>query len=157
MAVGSCGIPAFKVRVDGSVASSYQHPTRFTSPRGRGDDCLEVFSFVQHLRARHESSLLSRQVSCKVLMKLRRVKVSETVRCLLYRGRLAEVTREALSVVSLILSRIRHVGCDVHQTGNRWIRPRFGNYGSPIAVRDKNARSILLSKDALRRGDIFLK
>ena len=90
-------------------------------------------------------------------MKLRGVKVSETVRRLLYRIRLAEVTWEALSVVSLILSSIWHVGRDVHQTGNRWIRPRFGNYGSPIAVSDKNARSILLSKDALRGGHIIFK
>jgi len=34
---------------------------------------------------------------------------------------------------------------------------RFGNYRSPVAVSDKNARPILLSKDALRRGDIFFK
>jgi len=49
------------------------------------------------------------------------------------------------------------VGRDVDQSGNRWIRPGFSNYGSPIAVSDKNARSILLSKDALRSGDIFLE
>ena len=90
-------------------------------------------------------------------MKLRGVEVSETVCRLLYRSRLAEVTWEALSVVSLILSSIWHVGRDVHQTGNRWIRPRFGNYGSPIAVSDKNARSILQSEDALRGSHIFFK
>ncbi len=118
---------------------------------------LKLSALFKHLRACHECGLLSRQVGCEVLMKLRRVKVSEAVCCLLYRVRLAEVAGEALSVVSLILSRIRHVGCDVHQTGNRWVRPRFGNYGSPIAVSDKNARSILLSKDALRSGDILLE
>jgi len=76
-------------------------------------------------------------------MKLRGVKVSETVSRLLYRSRLAEVTGETPSVVRLILSCIWHVGRDIHQTGDRWIRPRFGNYRSPIAVTDKNARSIL--------------
>ena len=49
------------------------------------------------------------------------------------------------------------MGRDIHQTGNRGIRPRFGNDGSPIAVSDKNAPSILLSKGALRSGDIFLE
>jgi hypothetical protein len=71
--------------------------------------------------------------------------------------RLAEVTWEALSIASLTLSSIWHVGRDVHQTRNRRIHPRFGNYGSPIAVSDKNALSILLSKDALRSGDILLE
>ncbi len=47
-------------------------------------------------------------------MKLCGVKVNETVSRLLYRSRLAEVTWETLSVVSLILSSIRHVGRDVH-------------------------------------------
>jgi hypothetical protein len=76
-------------------------------------------------------------------MKLRGVEVSETVCRLLYRTRLAEVTWEALAVVSLVLSSIRHVSCDVHQSSHRWIRSGFGNYGSPIAVRNKNARCIL--------------
>ena len=157
VALGSFGIPPFEVGVDGSVFCRYQHPARFASPRRRGDDCFEIVSCVEHLRSRHESGLLSRQVGCEVLMKLRGVEVSETVCRLLYRSRLAEVTWEALSVVSLILSSIWHVGRDVDQAGNRWIRPRFSNYGSPIAVSDKNARSILLSKDALRSGDIFLE
>jgi hypothetical protein len=34
---------------------------------------------------------------------------------------------------------------------------RFGNNGSPIAVSDKNTRSILLSKDALGGSHIILK
>src|SRR6266853_2632461 len=89
-------------------------------------------------------------------MKLGGVEVSETVCRLLYRTRLAEVTGEALSVVSLILSSIWHVGRDVHQTGDRWIRPGFGNYRSPVAVSHKNAWSILLSEHALRSGDVFL-
>jgi hypothetical protein len=76
-------------------------------------------------------------------MKLRGIEVSKTVCCLLYRTRLAEVTREALSVASLTLSSIWHVGRDVHQSGNPWMRPGFSNYGSPIAMSDKNARSIL--------------
>ena len=97
------------------------------------------------------------QVGCEVFMKLRGVEVSETVCRLLYRSRLAEVAWEALSVVSLILSSIRHVGRDVHQSGNRWICPGFSNYGATITMSDKNARSILLSKDALRSGDIFFE
>jgi hypothetical protein len=67
----------------------------------------------------------------------------------------AEVTWEALSVASFTLACIWHVGRDVHQTGNSWIRPGFGNYGSPIAVTDKKAPSILEGKNALRR-DIIL-
>src|SRR6266849_5899486 len=72
-------------------------------------------------------------------MKLRGVEVSEAVCRLLYRTRLAEITWEALTVVRFVFSSVWHVGRDVHQTGNRWIRARFRNYGSPIAVSDKNA------------------
>src|ERR1700682_4929183 len=149
MAVGSCGIPAFEVGIDGSVFCRYQHPAWFASPRRRGDDRFESVSCVEHLRSRHESGLLSRQVGCEVLMKLRGVEVSETVCRLLDRRRLAEVTWEALSVVGLALSGVWHVGRDVHQPSNRWIRSGFSNYSSPIAVSGENARSILLSKNAL--------
>ena len=61
---------------------------------------------------------------------------------------------EALPVLCLTLSGIRHVGRDVDQTDNQWMSPRFSNYGSPIAVSDKNARSILLIEDTLRSGDV---
>src|SRR5260370_3597034 len=91
VAVGSCGIPAFEVRVNGSVFCRYQHPAWFASPRSRGDYFSEVVSKVEYLRARHESGLLGRQVGCEVLMKLCGVEVSETVCRLLYRTRLAEV------------------------------------------------------------------
>src|SRR5438132_7923194 len=157
VAVGSGGIPPFEVGVDGAVFCRHQHPARFASPRSRADDCSEIVSCVEYLRSRHESGLLSRQVGREVLMKLRGVEVSETVCRLLYRSRLAEVAWEALSVVSLVLSSIRHVGRHLHQSDNRWIRPGFSNYRSPIAMSDKNARSILLSKGALRGSDIFLK
>src|SRR5713101_7419465 len=157
MAVGPCGIPPFEVGADGSVFCRYQHPVWLASPRRRGDNGFEIVSCVEHLRSRHEGGLLSRQVGCEVLVKLRGVEVGETVCRLLYRSRLAEVTWEALSVVSLILSRVWHVSRDVHQAGNRWIRARFGNYGSPVAVRDKNARPILLSEDALRGRHVFFK
>src|SRR5882757_3545062 len=116
---GSYGIPAFEVGVDGSVCSRYQHPAWFASPRRRGDDCFEIVSCVGYLRSRHESRLLSSEVGGEVLMKLRRIEVSEPVCGLLYCGRLAEVAWEALSVVGLILSGIGHVGRDVHQTGDR--------------------------------------
>src|SRR6202035_4088299 len=108
MAMSSLGIPTFEVRVDGSIFCRYQHPARFASPRRRGDDCLEIVSCVEHLRSRHERGLLSGQVSCEVLVKLRGIEVSETVRGLLYRGRFAEVTGEAFSLVCLILSSIWH-------------------------------------------------
>src|SRR5258707_3883023 len=52
VAVGSCGIPAFEVRVNGSVFCRYQHPAGFASPPSRGDDCSEVVSKVEYLRAR---------------------------------------------------------------------------------------------------------
>ena len=45
----------------------------------------------------------------------------------------------------------------IHQAGNRWIRARCRNYGSPLAVSDKNARPILLSEDALRGSHILFK
>src|ERR1700675_4128430 len=155
--VGSCGIPAFEVWVDGPVFCRYQHPARLAFPCSCSDDCYEIVSEVEHLRSPHESALLGGQAGGEVLMKLRGVEVWETGCRLLYRTRLAEVAWEALSVVSLILSSIWHVGRVVHQTDNRWIRPGFRNYGSPIAVSDKNARSILLSKDALRGSYIFFK
>ena len=119
VAFGSCGIPPFEFRVDGPVCSRYQHPAWFASPRSRGDDCFEIVSKVEHLRSRHESGLLSRQVGCEVLMKLRGIEVGETVWGLLYRSRLAEVTWETLSVVSLIFASIWHVGRDVHQSGDQ--------------------------------------
>src|SRR5213594_287543 len=100
----SFGVPPFEVGVDGSVFCRYQHPTRFASPRSCGDDCFEIVSGVEYLRSRHEGGLLSRQVGCEVLMKLRGIEVSEAVCRLLYRSRLAQVAWEALSVVGLILS-----------------------------------------------------
>src|SRR5438105_4758272 len=90
-------------------------------------------------------------------MKLGGVEVSKTVSRLLYRRRFAEITWETLSVVRLILSTIWHVGRDVDETGNSWVRSGFSNYGSPIAMSDKDARSILLSEDALRGGHVILK
>src|SRR5947209_6790125 len=102
--MSSLGVPSFKLRVDGSVFCRYQHPAWFASPRSRGDGCFEIVSGVEYLRSRHESRLFRRQIGCKVLMKLRGVEVSETVCRLLYRARLAEITREALSVVRLVFS-----------------------------------------------------
>src|SRR5438046_10454923 len=90
-------------------------------------------------------------------MKLRGVEVGETVCRFLYRSRLAEVTWEALSIVGLILSRIWHMGRDVDQSGNRWIRSRFGDDGAAITVSYKDAWSILQSEDALRRRHIFFE
>jgi hypothetical protein len=124
VAFGSCGVPPFEVGIDGSVFSRHQHPAWLASPRSRGDGCLKIVSEVDTCDSCHESRLLSRQVGCKVLMKLRGVEVSETVCRLLYRGRLAQVTWEALSVVSLVLSSVCHVDRDVHQAGYP-ARPRL--------------------------------
>ena len=101
-AMSSLGVPPFKVRVDGSILCRYHHPAWFASPRRRGDGRFEIASCVEYLRSRHEVGLLRRKIRCKVLMKLRGVEIGETV-CFLYRTRLAEITREALSVVWLIL------------------------------------------------------
>jgi hypothetical protein len=143
--------------VDGSVFRRYQHPARLASPRGNGDDCSEVGIGDHHLRTRLEGGLLSRQVGGEVLTKPRWVKIIETVRRLLYRIRLAEVTWKALSVPSLTLSGIRHVCRNIHQACNRWVRARFGNYRSSVAVGHKNASPVLLSKDAFRSANIVLK
>ena len=64
---------------------------------------------------------------------------------LLYRTRIAEITWETLSVIGLILSRVRHVGRDVDRSNNRWNRSRFGDDGAAITVSHKNAWSILQS------------
>ena len=90
-------------------------------------------------------------------MKFCGVEVRETVHGLLYCARFTELTWEALSIVCLILSSVGHVRRDVHQSDNRWIRSRFRDYCSTVAVRDKNARSILQSKDTLCGGHILFK
>src|SRR6516162_6369088 len=95
-----------RLRLRLSVFCRDQHPTRFASPRGLGDDCIEIGSCVEHLRSRHESGLLSRKVGCEVFMKLRGVEVGETVRRLLYRVRLVEITWESFCVGSLTLSSV---------------------------------------------------
>src|ERR1700761_2825423 len=86
------GIKAFEVGVDRSIRPGDDHPTRFFSPCRRGDDCLEIVRCVEHLRSRHESGLLHREIGCKVLMELVWIEVREAICCLLYRTRLAEVT-----------------------------------------------------------------
>src|SRR6202041_667316 len=88
---------------------------------------------------------------------LRRIDIGETIRRFLYGARFGEVTRKALSVVGLFLAGIRHVGCDIYQTYNRWIRTSLRDYSSSVAVGDKNARPILLSKDALRGSHVIFK
>jgi hypothetical protein len=47
--------------------------------------------------------------------------------------------------------------CNVHQSSNGWIRARFRNYGSPIAVRDKDALSVLQCEDTLHGGHINME
>jgi hypothetical protein len=109
------------------------------------------------LGPRHESCLIRGHVGSEIRWKLHWVEVSEAVRRLPYRIRFADVAREALPIVSFALSRIWHVGGDVNQANNRRVCSCLGNHGAPVAVRYKNARSILLSKDALGGRDIFLE
>src|ERR1700689_3530045 len=90
-------------------------------------------------------------------MKLGRVDIGEAVRRFLYGARFGEVAREALSVVRLVLSSVWHVRRDVHQTNNRRVGPGFGKYGSPVAMSDKNARTILQSEDAFGGGNVVFK
>jgi hypothetical protein len=85
---GSRGVPPFKIGIDGSILCRYQHPARFASPRRRRDNCIEIVGVVEHLRSCHESGLLSREVGCEVLMKLRGVEVSESVGSLFQETRL---------------------------------------------------------------------
>src|ERR1700680_4991663 len=68
-----------------------------------------------------------------------------------------KVAWEALSIVRLVFSSVWHVGCDVHQSDNRWIHASFRNYGSPLAVSDKNARSVLKSEGPLVGSHVFFK
>ena len=89
-------------------------------------------------------------------MKLRGIEVSKTVRRLFYRIGFAEIAWKALSVLSLTLSCIWHVGRDVNRSHNLRIVRGFGDYGPTIAVSDNNARSVLLSDHALRRNYVFL-
>jgi hypothetical protein len=89
-------------------------------------------------------------------MKLSGIEVGETVCGLLYCTRLAEVAWEALAVVRLVLPSVWHVGRDIHQTSDGQARTGFGDYGSPIPTTDKNAWSILLSKDALVAATLSL-
>src|SRR2546425_4198404 len=77
VALGSCGVPPFEVGIDGSVFRRYQHPAWFASPRSLGDDRLKIVSEGEHLRSRHESGLLRREIGGELLMKLRGVEVGE--------------------------------------------------------------------------------
>src|SRR3979490_2359435 len=104
VATSSVGVPSFKVRVNGSVFCRYQHPARFASPRSRGDDCLDVTKSLEHQRTDHETSLFGRQHGAEVLAKLRGVEVSGTVRGPFEHRSLTQITGEAFSEVSLILS-----------------------------------------------------
>src|SRR5271156_4234721 len=43
LALGPLGVPAFQVRVDGSIASGHHHPTGFGSPRSGGDGPRKIW------------------------------------------------------------------------------------------------------------------
>src|SRR5271154_954769 len=106
---------------------------------------------------RHERGPVVGKVSCEQFVKLRRVDICETVGRCLYGARFGEVARKALSVVGLFLAGVWHVSGDVDQPNDGWIISGFGDYGASVAVRDKNARSVLKSKDALCGNHIILK
>src|SRR5580704_8568424 len=155
--IGSLGIKPFEVGVNRSIRPGDDHPTRFFSPCRRGDGRFEIRGSVEYLGSGHKGGLLRRQIGRKVLMKFGGIEVRETICRLLYRTRLAEVTREALAVVRFVLTSVWHVRCNIHQSGNRWIRARFCNYGSPIAVCDKDARPVLQCEGTLHGGHIILE
>src|SRR5689334_6673801 len=90
-------------------------------------------------------------------MELGGIEIRETIWRLFYCPGLAEVTWEALSVVGFVLSSVGHVRCHVHQSGNGWIRACFRNYGSPVAVRDKDARPVLHCENTLHGCHIILE
>src|SRR5258708_38030457 len=102
VAMSSLGIKPFEVGVDRSIRPGDDHPTRFFSPCRRGDDRFEIRSCVEYLGSGHKGGLPHRKIGCKVLMELRGIEVRETICRLLYRTRLAEGTREALSVVRFV-------------------------------------------------------
>src|SRR5580704_10625525 len=86
VALGSLGVPAFQIRIDGSVAARDEHPAGLASPRGDGDDTFEIVAKVEDLRARHKSGLLRRQVSCEIFVKLRGIEIRKAIRGLFYAG-----------------------------------------------------------------------
>ena len=124
-------IEPFEVGVDNSIRPGDGHPTRFFSPCRRGDDRFEIHSCIEYLGSRHKGDLLNRHIGCKESMKLRGVEKSEPICRRLHLGKFVEITWEERSVLMFTLSRIGHVGSDVHQTDNGWIGSRFGNDGSP--------------------------
>src|SRR5271156_1419214 len=93
------GIPTFQVRVDGSIASRHYHPARLGPPGRRSDRRSEIVPEVEYLRARHEFVPVGGKISREQFMKLRRVDIGETVRCVLYSTRFGEVARKASSVL----------------------------------------------------------
>src|SRR5580692_8080793 len=123
----SRSVPTLQIGVDRPVFECYDHPARLTSPRRVRDNCLEIVSQVEDLRIRHERGLEDRQIRSKVLMKLCRSKICETVRSLLDCRRLAQVAREALAVIRFVLASIRHVRSNEYQTSNGRQCARLGN------------------------------
>src|SRR5271156_2883235 len=106
---------------------------------------------------RHERGPVVGKVSCEQFLKLSRGDICETVWRCLFGSRFVEVPRKAFSVVGLFLDGVWHVSGDVDQPNDGWIISGFGDYGASVAVRDKNARSVLKSKDALCGNHIILK
>src|ERR1700735_31179 len=80
MALGACGVPAFEVRVDGSVLCRYGHPAWLSPPCCCGDGCVEIRGRDQYLGVRSESGFIGGQIGRKILAILCGIKVVETVR-----------------------------------------------------------------------------
>ena len=90
-------------------------------------------------------------------MKLRRVDICETVGRFLYGALIWRGRSESAFPSTDSFAGIRHVSRDIHQARNRWIRARFRNHGSPIAMTDKDARSVLECEDTLHGSYIVLE
>jgi hypothetical protein len=87
VALGARGIPAFQFWVDNAVTAGHQHPAWLRSPRSGSDGRREVVGEVEDLRGRHECGLVGGNVGREQFMELCRIDIGETVRRLLYCGR----------------------------------------------------------------------
>ena len=160
VAMSSLGIKPFEVGVDRSIRPGDDHPTRFFSPCRRGDYCLEIVRGVGNLRSRHEIGLLHRKImAAKYSWNWVGSRYVETASAVFFIAPdLLRALEEALSVVPL--RSLQRLACALQhttQSGNRWIGARnYYNYGSPIAMRDKDARSVLQCEDTLYGGHIIL-
>jgi hypothetical protein len=101
--------------------------------------------------------LLGAEVGREQLMELCRVDIGETVRRLLYCGRVGQVAWKTLSVFRLFLSGIRHMSGNIDQADNGRVVSRFGDYRTSVAVSNKDAGSFLPGKHAFGGRHVIFK